>query len=174
MIPDQFTTERLGVCHWQVEVSEAGRLSALTAELATVLTPAVLEPLPPSMQVEETPSGMTDWIAARKTESDVLLVRLRQNNQLIGLLILASEPEDQAAPAIHLGYLFAERAWGCGYATELVSGFIAACGTSRAIRFLAGVEHSNPASARVLQKSGFTRSSAHSTDDTDMYVCDIS
>ena len=53
---------------------------------------------------------------------------------------------------VRLGYLLAENAWGKGFASELIEGFVDWCRGQEAITSLAGgVEADNAASRRVLE-----------------------
>ncbi len=85
-------------------------------------------------------------------------------------MILATELSRNTVPNIQLGYLIAENAWGNGYASELLDGLIEALALGPAIPLVAGIGRDNPASARVLQKSGFVLSREDASADTDMYV----
>jgi len=125
------------------------------------------------MQLEDRTDSIAAWVEARCAESTVLLVRQRQDDRLIGLMVLVDSPDAGDIPTIHVGYLFAETAWGFGYATELLNGFVAACRPAQAMCLIAGVDRSNPASAHVLQKSGFTLRAKLSYATTEMYSCDI-
>lgn len=171
MGPDQFLTRRLSVFHWRDELRDPLLRESLEDELITILTPNVLGPLPPSMQVQD--RGISHWIDDRSAESDVLVVRQRHDRHLIGLMILALVSAHKSVPTVHLGYLISETAWGKGYASELLDGFVAACTSGPAVRLVAGVGRDNPASARVLQKSGFTLSRDDSSVDTEIYVREI-
>ncbi|MHA3977002.1 GNAT family N-acetyltransferase [Halovulum sp. GXIMD14794] len=158
MVPDFFTV-RLEVADWGPVLANGEARRWLEAELAGVLTPAVLAPLPKALALD---GAVGDWIDARAAESRVMLVRDRDGGALLGLLILA-----EAAPGeAHLGYLLAERAWGRGVATELVRGLMAEAGP---VRWRAGVDAGNPASARVLEKCGFLPE-ARSPDGATMFV----
>ncbi len=140
-----FGTERLEVVDWAPVLADAAARRRLEAELARVLTPAVLVSLPEALAMR---SPVGEWIDARAAEGRVLLVRGRAGGALLGLLILAEVAPGEA----HLGYLLAEHAWGRGLATELVWGLVAGAGP---VRWRAGVDAGNPASARVLEKCGF-------------------
>ncbi|NOD32988.1 MULTISPECIES: GNAT family N-acetyltransferase [unclassified Ruegeria] len=169
MTPNQFSTPRLLVNHWTEELQVPLLRQKLESELSTLLTPNVLKCLPPSMQLQD--RDISHWIDARCVESDVLVVRQRQDGHLIGLTILATELSLNAVPNIHLGYLIAENAWGNGYASELLDGLIAALTPGPVTRLVAGVGRDNPASTRVLQKSGFVLLCENAPADTEMYVC---
>lgn len=129
----EFDTARLTVRPWSPDHG--------TDVLARILTPAVLAPLPPALH-DLDPDR---WIAARLAESDVLSVTA--GGAVIGIVLIAP------VTPVHLGYLLAEEAWGQGYASELVQGLVRSL-PGQEIR--AGVSRDNPASARVLEKAGFT------------------
>ncbi|OWV47960.1 GNAT family N-acetyltransferase [Mameliella alba] len=158
-----FATERLRVTPWEAALNDPASRPALEKRLAQILTRPVLRPLPPSVQLDETEERIANWIAARRAVSDVWLVET--DGILIGLLMLFSDPEGDEDCA-HLGYLFAEEAWGKGYATELVQGLAAHLDGTARITLLAGVDRANPASARVLEKSGFRPDPETTSADT--------
>ena len=158
-----FRTKRLRVVDWTPELSDPDRQEALLADLQALLKPAVLAPLPPSFALQVGEAGLADWVAARDAESAVSLIRLHRGD-LVGLLILANEQE-----GCHVGYLFAETAWGRGYATEMLAGLVQEA-ERQGTDLIAGVGPDNPASARVLRKAGFTRDGAASSPEADVYV----
>lgn len=92
-----------------------------------------------------------------------------------GLLILAASPQESAGPrCLHLGYLLGEAYWGKGTASALLRGFTEALERSGTpVRLLGGVARDNPASARVLEKSGFVADPAVSGPGSNMYRRDI-
>ncbi len=167
MAIDRFTTDRLTVRDWRPDVEDPSRRRSLETALGGVLTPPVLEPLPPPLQL--TQAGISEWVTARAEEGDVLLITANETDELIGLLLLASDLESDR-PAIHIGYLLAETAWGKGYATELVTGLVSAVQAKGPVHLVGGVGRDNPASARVLCKAGFHHDPDLSTADTDMFV----
>lgn len=166
-----FDTERLSVRHWQSVLSVPGTRAWLEGALAHILTPRVLDHLPPSLKLD--PGHLGSWIDARANESDVLLVRLRDDGPLIGMVFLAVDPEGMDARNVHIGYLLAEDAWGKGYATELLVGLVGAMRRVAGITLLGGVGKGNPASARVLEKAGFTPDPERSDHETDYYIHQI-
>ena len=120
------------------------------------------------MAVVQEQDAVERWIVERKAESDVYTVRSIISGEFLGLLILAKPP---GVSDIHLGYLFAETAWGNGYATELLRGVVTvakANKSGRSIKLVAGVERDNAASIRVLEKAGFDRAEG-SDVETDTY-----
>jgi len=99
-------------------------------------------------------------------EADVIALA-NETGQRIGLIILShavlshsmsgeSEVSKEEVPVRHLGYLFAQQAWGKGYATEMLAGLQKVFRGQR-VRISGGVMQENAASARVLQKAGFRR-----------------
>lgn len=165
-----FETSRLTVRDWADQCADDPQL--LYAELLGLLTPEVLHDLPPSMALGQGLDAVRVWVAARAAESDVFTVHARQGGPLLGLLILVNDSE-AVTQTLHLGYLFAQTAWGHGFASELVTGVIAALADHTPVRLSGGVAVENPASARVLQKQGFVMDAGVSSDDTRVYVLDI-
>lgn len=107
---------------------------------------------------------------ALEAETAALTDEVGQN---IGLIFLSHPMTDGAAdgvPVRHLGYLFAENAWGRGYATEMLSGLQALFRGQR-VRISGGVMQENAASARVLLKAGF-REGARNGEGEATYIWD--
>ncbi|SOH93303.1 Protein N-acetyltransferase, RimJ/RimL family [Monaibacterium marinum] len=167
VIPDRFETARLTAHHWLPDLTDPGRRTALEQVLATILTPAVLQHLPPPLHLGAENNAIANWITARASKADVMLITPTGSNTPIGLMLHALNAEQCT---MYIGYLFAQTAWGQGYATELVSGLIATLHQHPKLRLIGGVSRDNPASARVLKKVGFTASAALSTPDVDMYT----
>lgn len=165
-----FETERLSVRHWQETLNDRNKQADLFQALENLLTPQVLVNLPPSLQLNNTPEAISNWTHARSQESECYLVESRTSGSILGLLILVEEARAASALTFHLGYLFAQNAWGLGYATELVAGLLDAAKDRAPLRFMGGVSKTNPASARVLQKLGFLMQPELSTEDTDMFT----
>ncbi len=171
MITDSFTTERLVLRNWRSDLHSPDLRRSLETTLSLILSDRVLEHLPPPLQLADTQGAVCAWITERAAESEVYLVIERANKDLVGLLILAAEPDATDCPTIHIGYLLAETAWGRGFATELVSGLVSALKGQGPVRLVGGVGTGNVASARVLQKAGFHLDHALTTPDTEMFVC---
>ncbi|WP_417205734.1 GNAT family N-acetyltransferase [Antarctobacter sp.] len=140
-------------------LDNADTRGALEAHLKSLLTPAVLEHLPPGFGPECGPQGMAQWIDVRREKAQVSLIE--QDAELIGLLFLFA-PEGEEAR--HLGYLLGEAYWGQGYASELVQGLVAHLRTGPPLSLHAGVTVDNPASARVLFKAGFSEDQPDTQD----------
>ncbi|GAA3856889.1 GNAT family N-acetyltransferase [Celeribacter arenosi] len=165
----QFTTERLSVRDWQATIDDRSARPRLEKALTVLLTQAVVEHLPPPLQLHGQKGGVSAWVDARAEESDVLLVERRHGGDLIGLMLIAREIDSDDIPTLHIGYLLAEAAWGQGFASELVTGFVCAA-QGRPLRLVGGVDGGNPASARVLEKAGFVMAPELSTSESDIYV----
>lgn len=152
-----FTTERLDVMGWhRAEISGGASLPGIIAGL---LTPATTRELPPSWQGDYDESRAAGWIRERDAESTTLLVKHREAAMIVGLLIVSETPANGESERsdIRLGYLLADSAWGAGFGTELVSGFIARCRREPRVRSIAaGTSADNAASLRVLTRNGFS------------------
>ncbi|CUH98066.1 GNAT family N-acetyltransferase [Leisingera aquaemixtae] len=136
-------TRRLRAARWQ-ELTEA--------DLAALFAPKVVQWLPEGFQTQDSDRARRDFLAAVAQQAEVIGL-CAAKGQAIGLLIL-SHPED-GSKTRNLGYLFAETAWGQGLASELISGLQAHFSGS-GICLSGGVMQENAASARVLEKAGFT------------------
>lgn len=169
MLPDRFETSRLTVRNWRQDLDAPSRRKSLEAALEEILNSRVLEHLPPPLQLT-VEGGISGWVSARAEESDVLLVTRAGSSELVGLLIIATDMESPGPLTLHIGYLFAQADWGQGYATEVLSGLIAALGRGKPVRLVGGVSPGNAASARVLEKVGFRRDPELSMSDVDMFV----
>lgn len=145
-----FTTDRLTVRPWAPALADPASTPALQARLARILTPDVLEHLPPDFAPDTGPGAMSRWLTARAAIAEVSLVET--DGTLIGLLFLFRPDCDHP---LHLGYLLAQSAWGKGYATELLQGLVRHLRQDGPFALVAGVTMANTASARVLLKIGF-------------------
>jgi ribosomal-protein-alanine N-acetyltransferase len=81
------------------------------------------------------------------------LVRSKTDGTLLGSTGLTFESQTVAST----GYVFAKDAWGNGYATETVRAMIDLARTLSVQRLYAMCHSDHNASARVLEKTGFTR-----------------
>ncbi|MDC0737971.1 GNAT family N-acetyltransferase [Cognatishimia sp. SS12] len=169
MIKD-FETDRLRVRNWDTVLQQGAAPRWLEADLAKLLTDDVLQFLPPPLQLSEGRNQIADWVSMQTDEGDTFLVQDRHSGRVLGLLILADFKDSSGAIQLHIGYLFAQDAWGKGYATELVKGLIAAAPMGQKVTLLGGVGRNNPGSAKVLLKAGFTVDSDLSDSETEMYA----
>lgn len=140
-----FATSRLLVRPWH----ELGD-DALAAAVLDVLTPAVTAALPPDWAGVRDVAGARRWIEDRDAESTCHVAIEHATHAPVGFLLHAGDDE------VRVGYLLAERAWGRGYATELLRGFVEHVRSSGGrTEIVAGVTAGNAASVRVLERSGF-------------------
>ena len=148
----EFETDRLRVLPWRSRGD-----GPLATFLAVALTSEVTRELPPSWQAGVTPTSAGDWIAARDREGVMFLVETKERDEPVGVFMFFPD-ETPERNVVRLGYVFVEAAWGCGYATELVWGFLGRWESRGAPGLLlAGVTVGNTASQRVLEKNGFVR-----------------
>jgi RimJ/RimL family protein N-acetyltransferase len=112
--------------------------------------------LPESWQGTYSEARTRKWIRDRDREGTQLLVTSRSSGEPVGLLLLHEERRSGGGVAWRLGYLLAESQWGRGLASELVGGFVEWARNQGPGSIVAGVSVTNPASIRVLEKSGFT------------------
>jgi RimJ/RimL family protein N-acetyltransferase len=82
-------------------------------------------------------------------------VRAKADGEIIGFGGLYDDPFDRGW-GIEVGYAFAARAWGNGYATELTQFCLALARNQLGARLVRAFAHpDNAASRRVLKKAGF-------------------
>ena len=124
----------------------------LTIVVQDILSESVTQSLPPEWQGPYSTARADQWIDQRDKEGVTLLVINKESAKAIGLVILF-EPETSGE--FRLGYMLAESAWGKGYASELIGGFVDWCKNNAVQSVVGGVERNNIASRRVLEKNGF-------------------
>jgi|SRR5690606_25488994 len=163
-----FDTARLSVRRWRpVEDRNA------IPELGEILTPRVLHHLPGPLQLGPGKAALAHWVDDRLSESALYVARSRMDGRIAGLLVLAAFAAAGARPSVHVGYLLAEREWGKGLATELLTGLIGAARTAAPMRLIGGTAQENAASIRVLEKAGFGRDCELPGDGTIMFIRDL-
>lgn len=145
----EILTPRLSLQDW-ISHLEAPERTALERGIAKVLTPAVLAPLPAAARRLD--RGVAGWIDRQAELAQGLVIRLRDTSQIAGLVLLYRD----GSGTVHLGYLLGEPFWGRGIATEAIKALIPHLQREAPLRLHAGVARDNPASARVLEKAGFT------------------
>ena len=151
-----FRTDRLEVNDWSRLLSGDSEAGMLNTFLVSLLSEAVTRDLPPGWQGAYDYERASSWLAERRSEGEALLIVDRSDGRPVGVLIVAESENIDGHLDIRLGYLIHESAWGRGFATEVVAGFVDWCRTTQAVRSISGgVTESNAASARVLQKNGF-------------------
>ncbi|MCF6431831.1 GNAT family N-acetyltransferase [Leisingera sp. MMG026] len=122
------------------------------AEMAELFAPKVVQWLPSGFQTPEDDGARRAFLEAVSQQAEVIALR-ETAGQGIGLVIFSFP--DKGAAIRNLGYLFAEAAWGQGLASELLGGLQAHFRGS-GVTISGGVMQQNAASARVLEKAGFT------------------
>ena len=171
-LPNIPMTERLEIEDWHRVLGNSPNRPAFENSLSDSLIPAVTQYLPASMNYPGGYASIADWIADRKSEAQVLALHERGTTSFVGLMLLHfSENNDLAT--YHVGYFIAEPHWGKGYATEALSAVVSALKGSGSTKFMAGVDDDNVASARVLEKAGFTGLAAESTRTRRFYELQI-
>ncbi|PIB16913.1 GNAT family N-acetyltransferase [Vibrio rotiferianus] len=145
-----FESQRLTV----VEITEGFDLSKhshLLERIPQILTPAVVENLPPYFHEISSSEQARIWLERMLSESRLLQVE-DEGQKLIGFLFAYVENDEYA----HIGYLLAEEYWGRGLANELLQGFIYEVEKSESwLKLIGGVDQSNIASVKLLKKLGF-------------------
>ncbi|WP_430461460.1 GNAT family N-acetyltransferase [Thalassolituus sp. LLYu03] len=148
--PVSFNTRRLTVSETGQHLSAEER-SQLLARVPLILTPAVVEHLPPYFHNITSPEAAAHWLEHMVSEGRLATVQY-ESQAIIGFLFIHTEKD-----TAHIGYLLAEPFWGQGLASELLQGFIAHAKQSGQWQTLmGGVDEANTASANVLKKLGFS------------------
>lgn len=154
-----FKSHRLAI----VEITEEFSLSAhsyLLERIPQILTPAVVENLPPYFHGINSSKQARIWLERMLSESRLLQVET-EDHDLIGFLFAYVENNNYA----QIGYLLAEEYWGQGLASELLQGFICEVKASESwLKLVGGVSSSNIASAKLLTKLGFVKQSDNDKD----------
>ncbi|WP_298442147.1 GNAT family N-acetyltransferase [uncultured Ferrimonas sp.] len=155
-----FTSPRLEVSQVTLPLTTTEHQQLIDAAI-TLLTPAVVAPLPPYFAAVTDQASAAIWLDRMLADSTLLLVSSQQ--QAIGFCFAFAEPEQ-----VHIGYLLGQAYWGQGLATELLRHWIDwAQHHSYWQRLIGGVGRDNPASAAVLRKLGFEL--GQQQGDTDFY-----
>ncbi|SON52960.1 GNAT family N-acetyltransferase [Vibrio tapetis] len=123
----------------------------LLERICEILTPSVVENLPPYFHNIHSKAQAQQWLKQMLTESRLFVVELR-SSEVIGFVFAYVESNDD----VHIGYLLAEECWGQGFASELLSAFIEHSTQNESWnKLIGGVDPQNVASARLLKKLGF-------------------
>ncbi|HDY8132441.1 TPA: GNAT family N-acetyltransferase [Vibrio vulnificus] len=145
-----FESQRLTVAEI-TEGLDLSKHSYLLERIPQILTPAVVENLPPYFHEIGSSEQARIWLERMLLESHLLQVKV-EDNELIGFLFAYVENDESA----HIGYLLAEEYWGRGLASELLQGFIHEVEKSESwLKLIGGVDQSNIVSAKLLKKLGF-------------------
>jgi [ribosomal protein S5]-alanine N-acetyltransferase len=99
------------------------------------------------------PGGAAEYIAREQSHSDRFAIELRDDGSLVGSVALV---RDDAHRSAEVGYWIAVEHWRRGYASEAVAAAVDFAFAERGLeRLHAQALGSNPASCRVLEKTGF-------------------
>ena len=153
MVNSSYQTTRLKIG----EVFNSKQDSEFLVSVIEILTPSVVESLPPYFHdVNSIPSAQK-WLAQVISDGRLFIVKLIGESKAIGFVFLSTENSGDT----HIGYLLGEPYWGKGYATEILKGLIDFIKSEDQVtRLIAGVATDNVASIKLLQKLGFIHSSS--------------
>lgn len=146
----KYQTDRLNVyqCHADINKPDSHNFFA---RIAYILTPSVVQNLPPYFQNINSVKDAELWFDRVLSEGLLFVVISSENHKIIGLLFIHIESD-----SAHIGYLLSEPYWGRGLATELLTGFIQLAATDyNWKKLIAGVEANNLDSSKLLVKLGF-------------------
>ena len=155
----KFKTKRLQIESWKQTISSSNGKNMLAKEIINILSPNIIQSLPPGWQTITKVNEAIKWIDKRDEEGGVFLVQLRENKKISGFLFLFEFHDTSTSKTeLKLGYLLSENIWGMGFGTELIKGLITWSKLDGKIYIISGgVEENNIASMKVLEKNGFTR-----------------
>lgn len=147
-MPLNFETARLR----GVELSIDTPSPHLFDRIVSILTPAVVENLPPHFQNITSRTHAKHWFDRMVSDSRLIAIERKDVNLIIGFLFAYTESNGAA----HIGYLLSEDQWGQGFASELLTAFIQrATIEQRWTHLIGGVDKANRASSHLLTKLGF-------------------
>lgn len=148
-----------------VEVFSSTQETETLVSITELLTPKVVESLPPYFRNINSLSDAQDWYKKMVSESRLFKVKNTGTNTTIGFVFVFVGNDADA----HIGYLLGELYWGNGYATELLKGLIDFIKHENKIkRLVAGVATNNIVSSNLLHKIGFVKS-ASENNEIDFY-----
>lgn len=129
--------------------------STMLLSIVTLLTPNVVETLPPYFHNINTTNDANRWFSNMKSDSHLFGLILKGTTTPIGFVFLSKSSNNKT----HIGYLLGDTFWRKGYASEVLLAFIIQCRENRLVKMLVGgVDQDNISSAKLLSKLGFTKS----------------
>ena len=147
-----FTTTRLEVANVDSYLASGLLKSQLLSEIVSLLSPSVVESLPPYFHDINTESDAEIWLLRMVSESHLFSVKRKGFDPIIGFVFLYESDNATA----HLGYLLAESSWHQGYGSELLFGLLKSCRDNQLVeKLIGGVDIGNVVSAKLLEKVGF-------------------
>ena len=156
-----FNTQRLEVSSWLNQVKGAESKKGFAEKVIEILSPNVTKALPDGWQNISTIDEAKAWIKDRADESHFVTIQLVSTNETIGFIFLYESDSENNYYKLRFGYLLSEKHWGKGLGTELIEGLIKWCKKEGDIQSISGgVETDNIGSIKVLEKTGFSVSTA--------------
>lgn len=162
----RYSTNRIIVDEWHSLTHADWPTQDLPKLVMDIPSERVTLSLPPAWQGPYTCARAHQWIRDRDNESITLLAVEKASQKAIGIVIVFEADNDGN---VRLGYLLDETAWGKGFASELVGGFVEWCRDHHIISITGGVERGNVASARVLEKCGFVAEPTTGESDEQLF-----
>jgi RimJ/RimL family protein N-acetyltransferase len=159
-----FKTSRLSITEISAAITPA-QLASLLDAIPHILTPDVVENLPPYFQNIKTKADALVWFERMIAQSRLLMVNDSEQGEVIGFLFAFVDNKDA-----HIGYLLKQSYWGQGLASELLKAFIEKVPVTQSWqKLIGGVDRSNKASAKLLLKLGFVERLAKKDSDILFY-----
>jgi len=147
-----FTTMRLEIANVEPCLKSGLTKSELLSDIVSLLSPSVVESLPPYFHNIKTESDAEVWLMKMVSESHLFTVKRKGFDSVIGFIFLYESDNATA----HLGYLLAESSWHQGYGSELLFGLLESCRDNQLVeKLIGGVDAGNIASVKLLEKVGF-------------------
>ncbi|PQJ87424.1 GNAT family N-acetyltransferase [Aliivibrio sifiae] len=147
-----FTTTRLEVANVDSCLVSGLMKPQLLSEIVSLLSPSVVESLPPYFHDINTELDAEVWLLKMVAESHLFSVKRKGLEPIIGFVFLYESDNATA----HLGYLLAESSWHQGYGSELLFGLLKNCRDNQLVeKIIGGVDIGNVVSAKLLEKVGF-------------------
>lgn len=150
-----YTTKRLIVKEWHSFEDEEFKQADLESVVQDILVPDTTKYFPIMWRGDYDKRRAKFWIQERDSEAKTLLAVDKETKNAIGYVTFFRVGELSQGLKIRLGYLFSHSMWNKGFATEVVGGFMNLCKENNISTVLAGVDPSNTASIRVLEKNNF-------------------
>ncbi|ACH67168.1 ferrichrome-binding protein [Aliivibrio fischeri MJ11] len=148
-----YKTSRLIIEHIDSVIVTEQASQVVLNKIVVLLTPQVTQGLPPYFHDIDTLKEAEIWLKKMSNESQLFTVSAKNTNDIIGFLFLSGSDNEE----VHLGYLLGDEYWHKGYGSELLSGLLDYLHQHPFIeRLVGGVDKDNIASAKLLEKVGFT------------------
>ncbi|ADZ92002.1 GNAT family N-acetyltransferase [Marinomonas mediterranea] len=163
-----YSTSRLRVYELQ-EVDVASKVNRIGLSIVELLTPSVVQSLPPYFHGIDTSTKAESWLTKMLAESRLCVVESKNADDVVGFIFAY----DDGSGDVNIGYLLGEQYWGIGLAGEMLSGFIeiashvssdnSSNGSDWNV-LIGGVDNDNIASIKLLTKLGFRPRSSQGSE----------